>query len=219
MDNGSIARKVAALLNKTVERGATEAEALAAAKEAQRLIAKYHIEVLPLENKEEATVEEEVLTSTRKWQLRLAAVVGTNMSCQVMTHTVERHTVISLIGRETDQATARETFRMLLNVCLNGIKRAKANAKARCGVATGVEIAYATGFINAVQDEMCKTAKALMLVVPESVDEFLRNKYPRLRNRSVREQCTGVNSREYAAKCAGYEDGRAAIGRRELTQG
>ena len=214
-----IAGKIAALLNKTVENGATEAEALAAAKKAQELMAKYHLEVLPFEPKTDSIVEEEVLTSTRKWQLRLAIVVGTNMSCKVLTQTVERHTVITLVGRETDQATARETFRMLLNVCLNGIKRVKMAARARCGVVTGIEISYATGFINAVQDEMCKTAKALMLVVPKSVDEFLYDKYPRIRSRAVRTQSTGSSFQEHEAKRAGYADGQAAFGRRALTVG
>ena len=219
MDKNNIAHKVSALLNMTVERGATEAEAIAAAQMAQKLIAKYHVEVLPDVLKEEATVEEEVLSSTRKWQLRLAVVVGTNMSCKVLTHTVERHTVITLVGRETDQATARETFRMLLNVCLDGIRRIKSKAKAIYGSVSGVEISYATGFVDAVEHEMSKTSTALMLVVPESVNDFLNNKYPRMRHRSVRSQSTGFNERERAAKNEGYMDGKAAIGRRELTNG
>lgn len=46
MTKDDVLRKIEALLSKTVERGATEHEAIAAANLAQKLIAKYHIEEL-----------------------------------------------------------------------------------------------------------------------------------------------------------------------------
>ena len=45
MAEDKVMRKIAPLLSKTIENGATEQEAMSAAKKAQELIAKYHIDM------------------------------------------------------------------------------------------------------------------------------------------------------------------------------
>lgn len=214
----TMAEKITALLSKTVERGASEAEALAAAQMAQRLMAKYNIELIDLStDAEPENVDMTTTGATRRWEQLLISVVAQNMRCQVLVRTVDRKALVKIFGFDTDRRVALETCKMLLTVCRAGIKREKASARKRTGSTAGVEDAYAFSFIQAVQDEMGKSSRALMLVVPKEVDEFVRERCPRIRQQTVGARSSGNADSIRSAETAGYSDGRSAMGRRQLT--
>ena len=219
MEKQDVLKKIAAMMNLTVENGATEHEAIAAATMAQKLIAKYHVDITELETANDPTdekVDMHEAPSTRKWEGLLATVVGRNMRCEVVMQTQARRTTVKIIGTETDRLAMVETFNMLREICREGIKRQKAAAKHTYGSAAGVEMAYAWGFISAVQDEMTKQAMALVLVIPDSVKDFMNKNIPHVR--CQRTNAPGnVDRAAYAANVAGYRDGLTASGRRKLT--
>ena len=218
MKKEDIARKIEALLNKTVERGATEGEALAAALKAQELMAKYDITTIEHEEEPEE-VDSTDMTTTRVWERFLAASVCRNMRCQVIITTIERRSYMKIYGFETDRKAAFDTFMMLLTACRAGIKREKAKAREFYGETAGIEDAYAKAFIRAVNDEMSKASRALMLIVPEEVEDYINEKYPRLRQTSYMPTRGGIAASVRSAASAGYADGRATMGQRQLTAG
>ena len=110
MRKEDIARKIEALLSKTVERGATEAEALGATRKAQELMAKYDIVLTDIEE-EKDEIGEDVFQAARRWAQALAVTVGANMRCEVLRYTVDRCSMIRFIGRDSDRAVALKVLR------------------------------------------------------------------------------------------------------------
>ena len=214
MENEKILRKISALLNVTQENGATVDEALTAAKKAQELISKYHITILENPNEKE-NIGEKNIAGSRKWIQFLANIVCQNMSCKLILFTENRKTFMKFIGRDSDRLAAVKTFQMLLKVCQNGITKEKIRAKNSSSSSKGVEIAYSTGFIKAVEEEMGKQCRALMLVVPSEVDEHIKQKYPDIRSvkTKVTYQYRNKNSIDIA-KANGYNDGKKITGKR-----
>ena len=215
MNNDKILRKISALLNVTVENGATVGEALAAANKAQALIAKYHVSLLD-SNCDTEPVDEDIFPSSRKWINILANIVCQNLSCRLISSTCNRKTLLKFIGRDSDRKVALQTFQMLLSVCQNGIAKEKIRAKLH-GSSSGVEIAYASGFIRAVEEEMGKQCKALLLSVPSDVDEHIKRHYPNLRSVTTRVSCQYRNKDDIdIAKANGYQDGKNIAGQRKI---
>ena len=205
-----IINKISALMKMTVENGATIHEAVAAANKAQELIAKYHVSIV---DSQEEKIGEEELEGSRKWFQLLANVVCKNMACRLIMFSQNRKTFLKFIGRESDRTAAIKTFKMLLAVCQRGIKKEKRCARS----AKGVEFAYATGFITAVEEEMGKQCRALMLVVPSDVDKHIEAKYPEVRTRRSRFTYHYTNKSDIeVAKANGYHDGKSVIGQKKL---
>ena len=219
MEKDAIIRKINALMQVTVEHGATVDEALTAASMAQKLMAKYHIDSINLADEKEK-VDEDSLDASRKWIQLLASIVGHNMCCQVIISTVNRKALLKVIGRESDRKIALDTINMLVTVCQQGIKREKARAKSQFGEAAGVELAYASGFIQAVREEMSKQCKALMLVIPDDVNKHVKEHYPRLAQTTIRNNINYRNAENIStARSNGYIDGKNLVSHRQLNSG
>ncbi len=215
MENEKILRKISALMNVTVQNGATVDEALTAAKKAQELIAKYHVAILENPTEKE-NVGEKNIEGSRKWIQLLANIVCANMSCRMIMFTENRKTFLKFIGRDSDRLAAVKTFQMLLEVCQNGIAKEKIRAKCNSNSSRGVEIAYATGFIRAVDEEMGKQCRALMLVVPSEVDEHIQKNYPYIKNIRSKVSYRYRNKDDIEiAKSNGYRDGKNLVGRKK----
>lgn len=172
-------KKISALLNVTVEKGATVNEALVAATKAQELISKYHITFIDSATEKEKVGEDD-LEGSRRWIQLLAGIVCENMSCRLTLFSLNRKTIMKFIGRDSDRVAAIKTFHMLLTVCRKGIAKEKKRVKSS-GSLAGIEIAYSTGFLQAVREEMSKKCKALILTVPSSVDNYIQTTYPNTR--------------------------------------
>ena len=216
MENEKILRKISALMNVTVQNGATVDEALTAAKKAQELIAKYHVTLIDAPTEKE-NIGEDNFEGSRKWIQLLANIICQNMSCRLILFTENRKTFLKFIGRDSDRFAALKTLQMLLEVCQNGIAKEKIRAKFNSNSSRGVEIAYATGFIRAVDEEMGKQCRALMLVTPSDVDAHIEKNYPYIKN--IRSKLTyqfrDKNDIEIA-NSNGYRDGKNILAQRRL---
>lgn len=173
----AILDRIRALFARTIENGCTEAEAIAAALAAQRLVARYGITDSELSERraDEAIIEAETAFVCTAWSAHLASTIATAFRCRV---TVTRSGLgrkgkrYSFFGYETDAAAARLTFERLHEVgnrlATEEVRRWRRKYPGYS--LKGVKSSYCTGFVVGVADELERQAKALMVVVPEEVD-------------------------------------------------
>ena len=88
MDRNIIIKRIAALLSKTTENGATEAEALAAAQKAGELLDKYDLTLSEIEVRDETCIQASVVVGNRKaHEVQYVAVaVGRYTDCKIWLH-------------------------------------------------------------------------------------------------------------------------------------
>ena len=216
MERESIIRKINALMQVTIEHGATIHEALTAASMAQKLMAKHHIDSIDIASDKEDISEEEIHAS-RKWIQQFINIVANNMCCKVLIKFINRKAILTIIGRESDRKIVTDTANMLINVCKQGIRKEKISAKNKFGESAGVEIAYTVGFIKAVHEEMSKQCKALMLVIPKEVDEYIAETYNAVKNHHVGNKVRYRNEESITtAQQNGYNDGKNLVGQKLL---
>lgn len=211
MAEDKVMRKIAALLSKTIENGATEQEAMSAAKKAQELIAKYHIDMR--EYSDEESINREDIGFTRSWMHLLATIVAKNMCCEVISTNMKYgKKYLAFIGKDTDRAACLKTYDMLLQTCKKGIQREKAKAKAEYGTFKGAEDAYARSFVHAVGKELGKQCRALVLVIPQEVEDKTSEEFPTIKVHRLRPIEYYAHTRDGIedAKRAGAADGMDA---------
>ena len=139
------------------------------------------------------------------------------MCCKVLIKFINRKAILTIIGRESDRKIVTDTANMLINVCKQGIRKEKTSAKNKFGESAGVEIAYAVGFIKAVQEEMSKQCKALMLVIPKEVNEYISEMYNKVKNHHVGNKVRYRNEESInTAQQNGYNDGKNLVGQKLL---
>ena len=208
-----IMEKIRALLEKTVENGASQEEAISAAAAAQRLMAKYKIEEVTAEAPE--TIDSTEADYTKEWHLELANVLARNLCCRtIRTHPGDKKTRFVIMGKEADRKVWQKMFETFFVLIYNGAKEAKKNAKEIYGHSRDVEKAYARGFIKAIAEELGTQCRALALVVPEEVHQATRERFPHLGTchfKRVNE--SGATS---TARANGYQDGKSAAGQKRI---
>ena len=213
--------KIVKLLNMTVENGCYPHEAINAASIVQRMMAEYNVTKSDIEigkmvdSINESIVEQEIHVH-RNWIKHLAHVVSSNMRCTMLLSTRNRKSYVRFVGRESDVEIAVATFWMLFDACACGIQLEKERAAREYGNISGIETSYATGFVSAVKDEMGKQCQALMLIVPEDVNDYLRETYPSLGRERVTLRMNGDRANMQAAHSAGYKRGQELTERRKL---
>lgn len=213
-DVEKIMEKIRALLEKTVENGASEAEAIEAAKVAQRLMAKYKIDEVTTEEPE--TIDSTEMDFSKRWQIELANVLAKNLCCRcIQTHPGNRKTRFVIMGKEQDREVWRKMFESFFILIYRGAKAEQAKAKELYGHCRDVELAYARGFIKAINEEMGQQCRALALVIPDEVNEATRERFPKLGRYSIKHiSGTGATC---TAGANGYSDGKTAAGQKRIS--
>lgn len=116
-DRSNIIDKIQALLNKTVEQGASEHEATEAIKMVHKLLTKYHLNLaeVAVPDKVETSVVEEyevvrvangTVKRTAGWQGSLSAIIGRGFYVRI----IQQGGRLSFIGRPTNVAIVRELY-------------------------------------------------------------------------------------------------------------
>lgn len=168
----TIIDRIKALFERTTENGCTEAEAIAAALTAQRLIARYDVTDAELDEQRDSETIIEAMTAPvcTAWSAYLAATVATAFRCRPTVTKVShgsRRKRYSFIGYQTDVEAARLAFEHLHEV--RRWRREYPGYSLK-----GVKSSYCTGFVVGVADELERQTKALMVVVPKEVDAAYR---------------------------------------------
>lgn len=223
MENEKIMNKIMALLNKTVENGATEQEAIAAGLMAQRLMKKYKISEVVDTNKPKEVIRNDIKIKTKTWISSLAGVIGDNFCCKVIrTRAINVITrkpeyIIKFYGYKQDVKVATKMFNVLCELIDRGIVKQKALAKRKHGTSKGVQNAYASSFIRAVNKALSEQCKALQLVISDQVVAKVNEMHPGIKDRTVRFKIEYYSEAAISdARKQGEIDGREATERRKL---
>lgn len=210
MDNSKIMERINNLLSKTEANGCTPEEAASACAMAQKLIAKYHVDMREFSESEE--IEKSIEYCEKPWQHSLAHVISENTCCKVISTQITRGKKrLTFVGRDTDRLAVLKMYDKLMMVCQKGILAEKKRYKELYGTTKGVEVSYSRGFIDAVDRAMGEQCRALALVTPQEVVDKFNNMFPSQRHTNRKVKLNG--------DC--YERGRAdgfdAAGRKSIT--
>lgn len=171
-ERAKILERIKKLMALADNRGATEAEAMAAALAAQKLIAEYDVEEWELHSKDaEPMVEKRSDKASRRWRWHLAAIIGPAFRCRCFQRgswnikAQKWDKQMGFFGYETDARAAALTFNMLYRI---GNRLARRYSKGR---RAGTYNSYILGYVNGIKRELEKQTQALMIVVPPKVNE------------------------------------------------
>lgn len=171
-ERAKILERIKKLMALADDRGATEAEAMAAALAAQKLIAEYDVEDWEIHAKDaEPVVKERAEETPRKWRWKLADVIGPAFRCRNYNSSCwdkkagryRQHMVF--VGYKTDARAAALTFNTLYR-----IGNRLANRYTR-GCRYNTYNSYVLGFVNGIASELEKQTQALMIAVPPAVKD------------------------------------------------
>lgn len=212
-----IIERIKKLLSHSVENGATEAEAVAFALKAQKLIADNDVEDWELgeECKQEVVEVMTENTYSRTWRGFLASTIADNFRCKAILAprkdgTSRRKKMhIMFVGYECDAKAASIVFDHLYTV---GNKLGKAH-ESRCYTDPDAYENFVRGFNKGVRDELEKQCQALMLVCPQDVEEY----YSDMDLRASRRPRL-IRGNEHSEK-AGRAAGRDAVRSRRVEVG
>lgn len=211
----AIANKIQHLLSKTVENGATEAEAQAALLMAQKLMAKYNIEL------EQQTGSKDFKCSLEETKVKpnprnnsLGNIIANSFAVKGIIYDGKW----AFFGREANAKAAAEALKFIHKTLEAGIRRvcAEHGLKSSERGAAFYYNAYALGFIRGLQEAMAAQTKALCVVVPEDVNNKFNEKFPKLNQYRGKGMQYHHDQDAYAQ---GQRDGRSAMDRRSLQQG
>lgn len=192
----------------------SQEEALAAALQAQKLMAKYNIheEDISLEEvKEEigsVQTEQKHDSSLHKWRVQLALVVGKNFRCKVYKNGQD----IVFRGYKADADLANDVYLMLY---LIGDKLgSKAYKEAlKQGSGKGVYNSVTLGFYEGVRDALNKQCTALMIVTPKEVEEEFAEFSKNFKKSKASLNYNNIDGELFNK---GYQEGRNAVAARGI---
>lgn len=213
--NSDIANKVQMLLNKTIENGATQAEAETAAKIAQSLIEKYRLDLAELESKiddigEQGAIDQ--LGSVITWKVDLANTIANTNGCKLIIRTTRgyRGKVSSfiVIGKASDANIAKCFYNNLVEVIESTCKVTMSRTVGASGKTWSNS--FKLGMVTAIRTrldegkrEARKEANCNALVKLDNRDKEVQNwisKHMRLKSRAG--VSSNINGSAYSAGIA-----------------
>lgn len=186
-----------------------EHEAISASLMAQKLLAKYNLDmedvtgVAKEEEIEEAMVE---VGDGNAWKYSLAFAVADNYCCKCYASNSWR---FYFRGYRSDIIIARQVFAYLFSVCKRLGKAYERNYRKNvCSNAEGVYNSYCSGFVLGVKSELEKQCRALALVTPAPVNADWE-KYTE--GFKTMDSGSKLSMSDFEAYQKGVEDGRDAL--------
>lgn len=191
-----------------------EHEALAAALKAQELMAKHGIDASAI-NVDEAKDEiyHAIYSDTgkhemKKWKQSLCGVIARNFRCKVYL----QGTAIIFYGYKKDAEIALEVFKFLYNTGNKLALKHWRNAKKRGENTKGLMNTYLMGFIAGITEALDKQCMALMIVVPQEVEES----YEEMSKNWKSKRCTIRVNYDSETYEQGRQDGKDAVSARQI---
>lgn len=201
----------------------SEEEAKAAALQAQKLIAKYNINMSAVEQTEENEIDEQVVWFkdcvkgvARAWKYQLAQVVADNFRCKCFFYSKSG---VCFYGHKVDVTAACEVFKYLFNI---GDKLANRVAyrvlreyhkRGESAQIAGIYNSFVIGFLAGLKASLEKQCTALMIVTPEDVKEGFAKRTEKMGKSNASMRNNGFNKKAYDE---GHQAGKSALASREL---
>lgn len=203
-----VIRKVQKLLALADQsRNPSEAEAIAASMQAQKLLAKYNLEIADITGEEKKEEIEQVIADVgtgNKWKYTLANAIADSYCCKCYYHGAE---MIVFYGYQSDVLIARRVFMYLFKVgnslATKYVKARRDNGEYRT---QGLYNSFCSGFCAGVRSELQKNCTALMLVTPQVVIESF-DKY----SESFKKVDYRIDMNDWDAYSTGEVEGKRAL--------
>lgn len=212
-DMNKIAEKIQNLLNKTVGNGASEAEAKSALLMAQKLMAKYNIELSQLSSDKELKYSlEHTIVKPNPRNNRLGNIIADSFAVKGILYNGRW----CFFGREADAKAAASALTYVYRVLEAGIRNICREHGLKSSERGAAEYynPYSLGFISGLSKAMAEQTKALCIVTPEDVKQKFGEKFPNtVKYRAKDMQYSDFNFDAYAK---GHEDGKSAMDKRSL---
>lgn len=191
----------------------SEAEATSAALMAQKLMAKYHVEEKELgEDISESNIESLTIIlsgKVQKWRISLAQALARNFRCRVYLVNGD----VTFYGFTEDIQICSEVFKSLYSIGNKLSEKAKREVRKEDGTAKGVKNSFCLGFVSGIRKELEKQCTALMVVVPQEVNDQFEEMTANFKVKSSTIK-TNVNSSAYIQ---GFQAGRDAMQAKKIT--
>lgn len=183
-------------------------------------MAEYHISMNEIDEMEdiENIVEKSVNIGTgNKWKYRLAGIIAKNFRCKYF---FRGKSIVVFYGYEVDAEIAAETFKFLFtigNKAATNFYNKMRNEAVRCGRffdGTGIKNCFLVGFLEGISEVLDKQCTALMIVVPQEVNEGYAE-----RTKDAKKINNRIKAKSYYAeesRAEGNRVGRNAISSRQL---
>lgn len=185
-----------------------EHEAISASLMAQKLLAKYNIDLESITGVVEEQDIEEVRADVgtgNKWKYKLSNVVADNYRCKNYYYGAD---VIVFHGYRQDIVIARRVYMYLFSVCKRlgkaYVKKVK-ETEDRWSM-DGVYNSFCMGFINGVNIELSKQCTELMIVTPQAVIEEYKEYSAKFGKKD-----TNIQMTDYDAYDEGEIEGKRAL--------
>lgn len=188
-----------------------EKEAEAALLKAQKLMAEYGIEQSQLTGEKITYATARSKVNGHGYFSTLASIIGKSFSCKVIILDKK----CSFFGRTEYAQAALTAFNFAYKIMQKNARRiCRENGfdPARRGAAQ-IYNSYFSGFVAGIKAKLDEQCKALMIIVPKDVEEGFYQAFPSLRTMKRHGTTAGTN---YDAYKSGFNDGRSALGKREL---
>lgn len=147
-----------------------EHEAISASLMAQKLLAKYNIDIEAVTGKEKEEEIEETrveVENGHSWKYALAFGIADNYCCKCY---VKGSQIFVFRGYRSDIMIARQVFAYLFSVCKRLGRTYEREYRKENYYASGIYNSYCSGFVQGVKSELSKQCRALALVTPEPVE-------------------------------------------------
>jgi len=205
-----IIEKVKKILELSKNNPSTE-EAKSAVLKAQKMMAEYHIsmpEIEAVEDVENISEKQVNVGNGNKWKYLLAGIIAKNFRCR---HFYYGKSTVVFYGYEEDAAIAAMTFEFLFkngNKAANNYYQNRRNEALRNNYyfrGNGIKNAFLVGYLQGIKESLEKQCTALMLVVPQQVEEKYKDMssgFKKMQNNglTVRGNDEGIKAKETGRK-------------------
>lgn len=191
----------------------SEEEAKSALMMANRLIAKYNLD---LSEETGEKVEYKVLPATHAnnngYRIPLANVIAPSFRCRV----IMVGNTVHFFGRQQDAEACVEVYNYVYRVSRSLAQKLERKAKKEGRSVHGLANSYWNGFVLGIKKELDAQCQALMVVVPDDVNKEFNNMYSGCKRYSGGMRQTGFNRNAYEQ---GVQDGQHSMRNRKEIEG
>lgn len=185
----------------------SESEATLAALKAQELLAKNNISMEEIfDDEPEEIVHDIVWANNRQWRSRLANIIAPNFKCRCFLRRKNSKRGVVFVGHETDVKVAIQTFDFLFKTggrLANEFVRQRRSEGYRVN---GLYNSYVIGFCHGIKAALDQQCRALMIIVPEDVNDNYTQYIKETNMKSWRPRLEISNARAYnEGKAKGLE--------------
>ena len=214
----SIIEKIKNLLNKTIENGATEAEALNALSLARKLMLKYKISQSDVDSK---NIEKNIVNVKLnynihvKWIFILIDIITKNFGIILYVNKASRKSYPILFGEEQDVEAVKNIFEYAYKFAEESSNKYSTEYRKIHGSSLGIKNDWLIGFLKGLNDkyeEQNKSDESFALMTTTSLE--VKNKWTEYKNGSnLNFTKTSINTsmkhkNDYNAMQAGYVEGK-----------